>query len=66
MLFHRRAFLKAIGTLTAVCGLRTVAWTSIQQSSKEKKRYEMEIKRVGSQPSAKGLAEWFTGSVRVD
>lgn len=26
----------------------------------------MEIKRVGSQPSAKGPAEWFTGSVRVD
>ena len=26
----------------------------------------MEIKRVGSQPSAKGPAEWFTGTVRVD
>ncbi len=26
----------------------------------------MEIKRVGSQPSAVGPAEWFTGSVRVD
>ena len=26
----------------------------------------MEIKRVGSLPSAKGPAEWFTGSVRVD
>ena len=26
----------------------------------------MEIKRVGSQPSAKGPADWFTGSVRVD
>src|SRR4051794_28251248 len=26
----------------------------------------MEIKRVGSQPSAKGPAEWFTGSVRID
>lgn len=26
----------------------------------------MEIKRVGSQSSAKGPADWFTGSVRVD
>ena len=26
----------------------------------------MEIKRVGSQPSAKGPAEWFTGTVRID
>jgi quercetin dioxygenase-like cupin family protein len=26
----------------------------------------MEIKRVGSQPSGKGPAEWFTGNVRID
>jgi quercetin dioxygenase-like cupin family protein len=26
----------------------------------------MEIKRVGSQPSGNGPAEWFTGSVRID
>ena len=26
----------------------------------------MDIKRSGSQPSAKGLAEYFTGSVRID
>lgn len=26
----------------------------------------MDIKRVGSQSSAKGSADWFTGSVRVD
>ncbi len=26
----------------------------------------MEIKRVGSQPSGKGPAEWFTGTVRID
>ena len=26
----------------------------------------MEIKRVGSQPSAKGRADWFTGTVRID
>ena len=26
----------------------------------------MDIKRAGSQPSAKGPADWFTGTVRVD
>ena len=26
----------------------------------------MDIKRNGSQPSGKGLAEWFTGAVRID
>ena len=26
----------------------------------------MEIKRVGSQPSNKGPADWFTGMVRID
>ncbi|KZS52280.1 MULTISPECIES: (R)-mandelonitrile lyase [Rhizobium] len=26
----------------------------------------MDIKRSGSQPSAKGPADWFTGNVRVD
>ena len=26
----------------------------------------MEIKRIGSQPSANGPAEWFTGTVRID
>jgi quercetin dioxygenase-like cupin family protein len=26
----------------------------------------MDIKRGGSQPSGKGLADWFTGSVRID
>jgi quercetin dioxygenase-like cupin family protein len=26
----------------------------------------MEITRIGSQPSAAGLADWFTGTVRID
>ena len=26
----------------------------------------MEIQRIGSQPSGKGPAEWFTGTVRID
>jgi quercetin dioxygenase-like cupin family protein len=31
-----------------------------------KERSKMEIKRVGSQASSKGPADWFTGSVRID
>jgi hypothetical protein len=26
----------------------------------------MEIKRTGTQPSAKGPADWFTGTVRIN
>ena len=26
----------------------------------------MEIKRIGTQPSSKGPADWFTGTVRID
>jgi quercetin dioxygenase-like cupin family protein len=29
-------------------------------------RLIMDIKRVGTQPSAKGPSEWFTGAVRID
>ena len=31
-----------------------------------KEKNTMEIKRNGSQPSAKGPADWFTGTVRID
>jgi quercetin dioxygenase-like cupin family protein len=27
---------------------------------------EIEIKRIGSQPSTKGPSDWFTGTVRID
>ena len=66
MLLHRRAFLRAVSILTAAPGLRAAGWNVTQQASKERKGYEMEIKRVGSQPSVKGPADWFTGSVRID
>ena len=66
MLFHRRAFLRAMGVLTAAPGLRAAGWNVTQQASTERKRYEMEIKRVGTQPSAKGPSDWFTGAVRID
>jgi quercetin dioxygenase-like cupin family protein len=30
------------------------------------KNTDMEIKRIGSQPSGKGPGDWFTGTVRID
>src|SRR6266516_3999080 len=33
---------------------------------RNEKEFHMEIKRVGSQPSARGPSEWFTGTVRID
>src|SRR5947209_7368271 len=35
-------------------------------SSSKKRSIKMEIKRAGSQPSAKGPSDWFTGNVRID
>jgi quercetin dioxygenase-like cupin family protein len=32
----------------------------------QRKDFNMDIKRVGSQPSSKGPADWFTGTVRID
>jgi quercetin dioxygenase-like cupin family protein len=32
----------------------------------QQQKFNMEIKRIGSQPSGKGPAEYFTGSVRID
>jgi len=42
------------------CGKRATP-TPIQR-----KELDMEIKRVGIQASAKGQADWFTGTVRID
>src|ERR1017187_7851733 len=37
-----------------------------RRSSSTEGVQKMEIKRIGSQPSAKGPADWFTGTVRID
>lgn len=67
MLFLRRTFLRAMGALSAACGFPASGWPVNEQASTEEKRgSEMEIKRAGSQASARGPAEWFTGSVRID
>jgi quercetin dioxygenase-like cupin family protein len=50
--------------LTAVGGLAALASPGLAAAEERNRR--MEIKRAGSQPSAKGPEEYFTGAVRID
>ncbi len=60
--FSRRKALKLMGAgaLAMPTILRARNTTTQKQESK------MEITRVGTQPSVKGPADWFTGTVRID
>ena len=63
MALSRRSFLKATGAVFATSAiLRAQADAHLTQPQK----ISMEIKRIGSQPSSKGPADWFTGTVRID
>src|SRR6266536_2817424 len=63
----RRRFLTTMGAVAAtaftfpaiLCGQTT-------PSAIQRKELDMEIKRVGTQASTKGPADWFTGTVRID
>jgi quercetin dioxygenase-like cupin family protein len=59
----RRTFLTRVGTWLA---LLTSRRTHTEARSAAIEEAEMEITRVGSQPSNKGPAEWFSGTVRID
>ncbi len=62
----RREFLKIMGTAsTAALGIPAVLRAQ-NTNTIHRKKSAMEIKRVGSQPSNKGPADWFTGTVRID
>src|SRR4051812_19563647 len=61
MQFSRRAFLSVTGA-----ALGAFASSAIVCGQTNRKEFNMEIKRVGSQPSSKGPADWFTGTVRID
>ena len=58
----RRDFLIATSVAMAVTAVAS-AEVATSQVSPEK---HMDIQRVGSKPSGKGPAEWFTGTVRID
>src|SRR5262245_15816084 len=59
----RRTFLAAAGTVLAFPSTRRGQAGAHRTTTEEAK---MDITRVGSQPSAKGPADWFTGTVRID
>ena len=63
MTISRRSFLRTAGAALATPAiLRAQVETHVTQTEK----ISMEIKRIGSQPSSKGPADWFTGTVRID
>src|SRR5690349_3392373 len=45
---------------------RTHGASSVGLLQRRERRRHMEIQRVGSKPSVKGPADWFTGTVRID
>jgi quercetin dioxygenase-like cupin family protein len=60
----RRTFLRFAGATTlALPAMRCVRVDAPLTKGQE---FSMDIKRVGTQPSMKGPAEWFTGTVRID
>jgi quercetin dioxygenase-like cupin family protein len=63
----RRRMLAASGGLAAMAAAKpAAAETPIQAVPATPRSGTMEIKRSGSQPSGKGPAEYFTGTVRID
>jgi quercetin dioxygenase-like cupin family protein len=63
----RRRMLAACGGLAAMAAAKpAAAETAIQAVPTTPRNGAMEIKRIGSQPSGKGPADYFTGAVRVD
>jgi len=60
----RRHFLKVAGA--AALGLPALKPARAEGPPARRQESRMEIKRVGSQPSARGQADYFTGAVRID
>jgi len=48
------------------CSVAAILRGQTTTSAIQRKELDMEIKRVGTQASAKGPADWFTGTVRID
>src|SRR5881398_448026 len=61
---NRRNFLKTAG-VTALAFRASIRARADSPPTK-RQEFNMDIKRVGTQPSSKGPAEWFTGTVRID
>jgi len=63
----RRRFLTTMGTAAAmVSGFTAILRGQKTTIAVQRKELDMEIARLGSQPSAKGPPDWFSGTVRID
>jgi quercetin dioxygenase-like cupin family protein len=63
----RRRMLAAAGSLATLAATGPAgAQGKLAVASTEQRKGTMEITRSGSQPSGKGPADYFTGSVRID
>src|SRR5438067_4070235 len=47
-------------------GAMVVSYAEWELPNRNAKEKQMEITKSGTQPSAKGPADWFTGTVRID
>jgi quercetin dioxygenase-like cupin family protein len=63
MSLSRRTFLKTTGTVLA---FPAILRAQAGGPSTQQQKFNMEIKRIGSEPSGKGPVEYFTGTVRID
>jgi quercetin dioxygenase-like cupin family protein len=63
MALSRRCFLKTTGAALAT---PAILLAQVEAPSPQTQQVNMEIKRIGSQPSVKGPEDWFTGTVRID
>ena len=63
----RRRMLATTAGLAALAPIQSVAAeTPLLNVPPNRRNETMEIKRIGSQPSGEGPAEYFTGAVRID
>src|SRR3989441_1187021 len=63
----RRRFLTTMGAVAATAfTFPAILRGQTTTTAIQPKELDMEIKRVGTQVSTKGPADWFTGTVRID
>jgi hypothetical protein len=66
MQIHRRRYLGIMGAVVAVASAFPATVRTQAANIVQREELDMEITRAGSQPSTKGPADWFTGTVRID
>ena len=65
-LVTRRSLLAGAGSLALMATAHPSRAETPPLSDSTRREMTMDIKRNGSQPSAKGPADYFTGAVRID